>query len=296
MRRDELINLLPQSGGMRRVASHRFPVIGQPALAENCWVVEEQALFVDVADVGLYTMMWTRTDAVGAAGFLPKDGLLGEGPVPDALALCAGFLFTEGMIDTIADIDSLAVCPNAPDVVKVRLVDPSRVRSNRRSGLIASSCGICGGIQQAGDMYAGLPLVPDTLRIEPARFAPLMEAMQSCQTVFKTTGGTHAAALFSCDAALLASAEDLGRHNALDKVIGQRLLRRQSAVGCGVTLSGRVSLELIIKAARAGIEIVGAVSAPSSLAIEAADQLGITLCGFVRNGRLTAFTQPHRLA
>ena len=137
MRRDELIDLLPQSGGMRRVASHRFPVVGQPALAENCWVVEEQALFVDVADVGLYTMMWTRTDAVGAAGFLPQDGLLGEGPVPDALALCAGFLFTEGMIDTIADIDSLAVCPNAPDVVKVRLVDPSRVRSNRRGGLIA---------------------------------------------------------------------------------------------------------------------------------------------------------------
>ena len=78
-------------------------------------------------------------------------------------------------------------------------------------------------------------------------------------------------------------------------VIGQRLLGGLTTAGCGVILSGRVSLELIIKAARAGIEIIGAVSAPSSLAIEAAEQLGVTLCGFVRQGRLTAFTHPHRL-
>ena len=293
MRCDELTSM-PQSGGMRRVASHRFPGVGHPALAEDCWVVEERALFVHVAEVGLYTMMWTRTDAAGAAGFLPQDGVLGE--APEALALCAGFLFTESMIDTIADIASLAICPDDPDVVKVNLVDPSRVRNNRRSGIVASSCGICGEVGQLGGLYAGMPRVTDTLRIDPARFAPLMEAMRSRQAVFNSTGGTHAAALFSHDVALLASAEDLGRHNALDKVIGQRLLRRLSAAGCGVTLSGRVSLELIIKAARAGIEIIGAVSAPSSLAIEAAEQLGITLCGFVRKGRLTAFTHPHRLA
>ncbi len=293
MRRDELTSM-PQSGGMCRVTSHRFPGAGHSVMAEDCWVVEERALFVQVAEVGLYTMMWTRTDAAGAAGFLPQDGVLGE--APEALALCAGFLFTESMIDTIADIASLAICPDDPDVVKVQLVDPSRVRNNRRSGIVASSCGICGEVGQRGGLYAGLPRVTDTLRIDPARFAPLMEAMRSRQAVFNSTGGTHAAALFSHDVALLASAEDLGRHNALDKVIGQRLLRRLSAAGCGVTLSGRVSLELIIKAARAGIEIIGAVSAPSSLAIEAAEQLGITLCGFVRNGRLTAFTHPHRLA
>lgn len=76
--------------------------------------------------------------------------------MPEALALCAGFLLTESMIDTIDDIASLAVCPDAPDVVKVVLVDPSRVRSNRRSGLIASSCGLCGGIDQAADLYGGL--------------------------------------------------------------------------------------------------------------------------------------------
>lgn len=295
MRRVDLIEMQPQYGGMRQVGAHRFPSSTQPVLSEDCWVVDEQALFVDVEGVGLYTMMWTRTDASGEAGFLPQEGLLNEGMVPEALALCAGFLLTESMIDTIDDIASLAVCPDAPDVVKVVLVDPSRVRSNRRSGLIASSCGLCGRIDQAADLYGGLSRVPETLCLEPARFEPLMQAMQSCQSVFNLTGGTHAAALFSPQAVMLACAEDLGRHNAFDKVIGSCLLNRINTAGCVVTLSGRVSLELIVKAARAGIEMVGAVSAPSSLAIEAADRLGITLCGFVRNDRLTAFTHPHRL-
>jgi FdhD protein len=303
MRREDLPALIAMAptGGMRCVPSHRFPASGEAAVAEDCWVVEERALFLDVAEVGLYTLMCTRTDAGGAAGFLPGDGVLDDGaagtpvPVPEALALCAGFLLTESMIDTMADIASLAICPESPDVVKVRLVDPTRVRSNRRGGLVASSCGICGGVDHAGDIQGGLVRVGDILRIDAARSAPLMDQMQRLQTVFNTTGGTHAAALFSGEASLLASAEDLGRHNALDKVIGQCLLRGRPTAGCGAMLSGRVSLELIIKAARAGIEIVAAVSAPSSLAIDAANRLGITLCGFVRHGRLTAFTHPHRL-
>jgi FdhD protein len=298
MRRDDLPALIPlpqQTGGMRCVPSHRFPAGGEAAVAEVCWVVEERALFLDVAEVGLYTLMCTRTDAMAAAGFLPGDGVLGEAPVPEALALCAGFLLTESMIDTMADVASLALCAESPDVVRVRLVDPTRVRTNRRGGFVASSCGICGGVDHAGDIQDGLARVGDTLRIDAARSTPLMEEMQRLQTVFNTTGGTHAAALFASDAVLLASAEDLGRHNALDKVIGQCLLRERPTAGCGAMLSGRVSLELIIKAARAGIEMVAAVSAPSSLAIDAANQLGITLCGFVRQGRLTAFTHPHRL-
>lgn len=294
MRRDDAPAVKPV-GGMRRVGSHRFPA-GQPAVAEDCWVVEELALFLDVEEVGLYTLMWTRGDIANAAGYLPDDGVLGESPVPEALALCAGFLLTEGMIDSTADIASMAVCPDSPDVVKVRLSDPTCNRSNRRGGFVASSCGVCGGVNSTGDLREGLVPVADTLRIDVARFASLMAAMQERQAVFNTTGGTHAAALFSADAELLASAEDLGRHNALDKVIGQCLLREQAMTGCGVLLSGRVSLELIVKAARAGIELVAAVSAPSSLAIEAADRLGITLCGFVRQGRVTAFTHAQRLA
>lgn len=281
---------------MRRVGTRRYPAGGEAAIAEDCWVVEEQALFLDVADVGLFTVMWTRGDTAEATGFLPADGVLGDSPVPEALALCAGFLFAEGMIDGMADIASLAVCPDSPDVVKVRLADPERCRGHRRGGLVASSCGVCGSVDDTGDLCTGLSAVPDTLRISAERFVPLMAAMRERQAIFDTTGGTHAAALFSPEAALLASAEDLGRHNAFDKVVGQCLLRQQSTAGCGVLLSGRVSLELIVKAARAGIELVAAVSAPSSLAIDAADRLGITLCGFVRQGRLTAFTHPQRLA
>lgn len=300
MRRDDipvLIPLAPLADGMRHVLSHRFPAGGAAAIPEYCWVVQEQALFIEVAEVGLYTVMWTRTEADtdSGAGFLPGDGVLGNASAPEALALCAGFLLTESMIDSMLDIASLAICPESPDVVRVRLVDPSRVRSMRRGGFVASSCGICGGIDQAGKMEDGLARVADTLRIDAACFALLMEAMQAQQTVFNATGGTHAAALFTSAGVLMAKAEDLGRHNALDKVIGQSLLREQTTAGCGALLSGRVSLEMIIKAARAGIELVASVSAPSSLAIEAAHQLGITLCGFVRQGRLTAFTHPHRL-
>jgi FdhD protein len=287
--------LLPDSGGMCQVASYRITAPDQAIVAEQCWVVEEQALFIDVAEVGLYTLMWTRTDAAAAAGFLPADGVLGASAAPEALALCAGFLLTESMIESMADIAALAVCPDSPNMVKVRLVDPGRVQSNRRGGFIASSCGVCGGVDHAGDIRAGLAPVGAGLRLDPAQFAPLMEQMRQRQNVFNVTGGTHAAALFSPAAGLIAVAEDLGRHNAMDKVIGQCLLRNVPTAGCAALLSGRVSLELIIKAARAGIEIVAAVSAPSSLAIDAARQLGITLCGFVRNGRATAFTHPKRL-
>jgi FdhD protein len=290
--------LMPQqldSAGMRRVPSYHRAAASQAVIEEDCWVVEEQALFIDIAEVGLYTLMWTRTDVASAAAFLPADGVLGDAAEPEALALCAGFLLTESMIESIDDVAEMALCPDAPNLVRVRLRQPSQINSHRRGGFIASSCGVCGGVDHAGDIKDGLAPVADTLRIDPDRFESLMAALQSRQAVFNRTGGTHAAALFSTDGVLLASAEDLGRHNAMDKVIGQRLLRGLPTAGCGALLSGRVSLELIVKAARAGIELVAAVSAPSSLAIEAADQLGITLCGFVRQGRLTAFSHPQRL-
>lgn len=293
-----LSTLMPvlATAGMRRVPSYHRAAAAQVVVEEDCWVVEEQALFIDVAEVGLYTLMWTRTDIAAAAAFLPADGVLGDAAEPEALALCAGFLLTESMIETMDDIAEMALCPDEPNLVRVRLLQPSQVNSHRRGGFVASSCGICGGVDDAGDIRDGLLPVADTLRIDPATFEPLMAALQSRQAVFNRTGGTHAAALFSAAGALLACAEDLGRHNAMDKVIGQRLLRGLPTAGCGALLSGRVSLELIIKAARAGIELVAAVSAPSSLAIEAADKLGITLCGFVRQGRLTAFSHPQRLA
>ncbi|MFA6310702.1 MAG: formate dehydrogenase accessory sulfurtransferase FdhD [Sterolibacterium sp.] len=288
-------NLLAESGGMRRVNALRIPAADIAAVAETSWVVEELALFIDVAEVGMYTLMWTRTDAPAAAGFVAADGVIGEQIEPDALALSAGFLFTEGIIDGMADIAEMAICPDSPDVVRVRLVAPPQGRATRRGGFIASSCGVCGGVDGIGDLRSGLPVVPQTLHVAPPDFQQIMVAMESRQLVFNTTGGTHAAALFAADRSILAAAEDLGRHNALDKVIGRCLLRGTATAGSGAVLSGRVSLELVVKAARAGVEIVAAVSAPSSLAIDAAQQFGITLCGFVRNGRLTAYTHPQRL-
>jgi FdhD protein len=119
-----------------------------------------------------------------------------------------------------------------------------------------------------------------------------MTAMRGRQALYEQTGGTHAAAVFGPDVAI---AEDLGRHNALDKVIGRCLLQRQDLASCGVLLTSRLSFEMIVKAARAKFQLVCAVSAPTSLAIEIANRCGITLCGFVRENRATIFTHPNRV-
>lgn len=281
--------------GVRDVAARCIAAADRAPSVQRCQVVEEHALFIEVADVGRFTLMWTRTDAPGAAGFLGDHGVLADAAEPDVLALAAGFLFAEGIIEGIDRVAEMAVCPDSPDLLRVRLVDPARARTRRRGGLVASACGACGDVERTAALDEGCAKVPDALRLAAPDVQQMMAAMESRQYLFNTTGGTHAAALFSARCEVLATAEDLGRHNALDKVIGRCLLRRQPTAGCGVVLSSRVSLEMIAKAARAGIELVAAVSAPTSLAIDCAQRLGVTLCGFVRNGRLTAFTHPHRL-
>lgn len=290
-----LADLVAPARGMRSVMAHRLDTASMGPSQEGCWVVEEQALRVEVQDVGHYILMCTLTGDSAAAGYLPQDGVLGEDGEPDALALAAGFLLTEGLIDGIFDVLSMAVCPDASSLVRVQLVDPARVRSVRRSGLVTSSCGVCANVDSLLDLGAAGPRVGHTLQLAADELQQHMLAMRARQTIFGCTGGTHAAALFAPDGTLLALAEDLGRHNALDKVIGHCLLHAWPTAGCCVALSGRVSLEMITKAARAGLELVAAVSAPSSMAIDAAQQVGITLCGFVRGDRLTAFSHPGRL-
>lgn len=290
-----LADLVPPALGMRSVVAHRLDAASIVLSQEACWVVQEQALRIDVQDVGHYILMCTPTGTPGAAGYLPQEGLLGDEGASDALALAAGFLLTEGLIDGIADVLSMAVCPDASSLVRVRLVDPARVRSARRSGLVTSSCGVCANVDGLLDLGVGGPRVGHTLQLAADQLQRHMVAMRKRQTIFGRTGGTHAAALFAGDGTLLALAEDLGRHNALDKVIGHCLLHALPTAGGCVALSGRVSLEMITKAARAGLELVAAVSAPSSMAIDAAQQVGMTLCGFVRGDRLTAFSHPGRL-
>jgi len=281
--------------GTVAVSARRFSADrSNPDLA-NCWVVQEDALNIEVADVGAYTLMWTPTEDAVASGFVAGEGVLGTEHVPERLALAAGFAFSEGIIDSLQDIASMEVCPERPDIVRMRLVDPSKAKVRRSNVLMTSSCGVCGGRDVLEGEMVGFTEVSDTLRLSIDDFLPLMEAMKQRQAVFSTTGGAHAAMIFSADKEILAVAEDLGRHNALDKAIGLCLLRQQPTAGCGAMLSSRLSFEMIAKSARAGLEMVAAVSAPSSLAIAMAERLGITLCGFVRGECATVYTHPERI-
>ncbi len=280
--------------GIRAVSAKRFD--GSSRQDDACWVVEEETLTIDVEGIGAYTLMWTPTDLVAApCGFTPADGVLGAGGVPEVLALAAGFAFTEGLFDSLDEIRSLAVCPDNRGVVRLVLADPQRAKVRRRNVVVGSSCGICGGRERVEDVVRGIPTVGDSLRLAPTRLDAIMAAMRQRQAVWLATGGTHAAAIFDGAGRLLVLAEDLGRHNALDKAIGQCLLAGLPLAGCGTALTSRVTLEMASKAARAGLELVAAVSAASSLAIEVTGRFGITLCGFVRNGRATTFTHGHRL-
>jgi len=262
----------------------------------RCQVVEEDALTLDVAQVGHYTLMWTPTVAAATAhGFTFEDGLLGEESRPEGLCLAMGFALSEGLIESLADIKSLSVCPDSPKVVQLQLHRPEDVKTTRRNVIINSSCGICGPGEILQDNALNLQIAADSLRISHAQFDLLMARMREGQKIFEETGGSHAAAIFDQSGQVLAIAEDLGRHNALDKAIGMVLLQRGSLADCGVVLSSRLSLEMVLKAVRTGLQMMVAVSAPTSLAIEVADRFGVTLCGFVRDSRATVYTHPQRV-
>jgi FdhD protein len=269
---------------------------GSSAESLQCQVVKEDALTLKVADVGNYILMWTPTtnDEV-AQGFTPEDGLLGEAQRPEGLCLALGFALSEGLIETLADIKSISVCSDDTSVVELLLQNPEHVHATRKNLVINSSCGICGPREILENNSLALHPAQDTLRISHRRFQQLMSQMRDKQTVFEQTGGSHAAAIFDESGKVLSVAEDLGRHNAMDKAIGIALVQRGTVAGCGVVLSSRVSLEMVLKAIRAGLELVLAVSAPTSLAIEVADKFGVTLCGFVRDQRATLYTHPQRV-
>jgi len=267
-------------------------------------VIHEDVLTIDIEEVGTYSLMWTPTcDNTVAVGFCSEDGILTDneagtmvdGEVPESLALAAGFAFTEGIVNTLADISNMSVCPERPDVVRMRLRDPKLVAVRRRNVVMNSSCGVCGGREQLQDSAVRWAEVPDSLRVTVADLVAICESLQQEQEVFGRTGGAHGAAIFDGRLKVVAMAEDLGRHNALDKVIGQRFLTGLGFAGCGAFITSRISYEMVAKAARAGLELIAAISAPSSLAIEMADRAGTTLCGFVRRGGAEIYTHSHRV-
>ncbi|WP_407277921.1 formate dehydrogenase accessory sulfurtransferase FdhD [Aromatoleum evansii] len=289
-----------RASGSRAVSALRLTA-GDARGEATCRVIDEDALTIDVEGVGRYTLMWTPADGDddGAAGFVAGEGVLGDAlvseRVPERLALAAGFAYSEGIIGGLADIATMAVCPDRRKVVRIRLHAPERVAVKRRDVVVASSCGVCGGREAIEDGFDDFAPVAARLRLAASELTALMAAMQRRQRLFRTTGGAHAAAVFSPQGGILAVAEDLGRHNALDKVVGECLLREVPLAGCGVVLSSRLSYEMVAKAARAGFELVAAVSAPTSLAIELAERAGITLCGFVRGASATVYTHPQRI-
>ncbi len=245
------------------------------AAEEEVGVVVEAPLTIDVEGIENYTLLCTPADRK---------------------ALALGFLLTEGIIEDISQVKHLEVCGNAADVIRVRLDGPvPKIGDPSRNLLIVSSCGAC-GTEDLQHRIGALPSVADALRIDCALLSKVREDLAKRQALFSACGGTHAAGVFESSGQILASAEDAGRHNALDKVIGKCLLGGLPSSGLAVALSGRVSLEMVSKSARAGIELISAISAPTSLAIEVAERCGITLCAFVRETRATVFTHPHRIA
>jgi FdhD protein len=215
--------------------------------------------------------------------------------------LAAGFLYTEGLIAGRHEIATLAYCELPPEeqhfnVVTVRLTRPFDQEEVHRNFYATSSCGICG--------KASLEHVD--VRCEPLSEGPVVpasvilglpDALREGQRIFEETGGLHASGLFDPNGKLLALREDVGRHNAVDKVVGQALLADALPLHQRVLqVSGRLSFEIIQKAAVAGIPVVSAVSAPSSLAVEAGERLGMTVVGFVRGGSFNVYAHPERIA
>jgi FdhD protein len=216
--------------------------------------------------------------------------------------LARGFLFTEGLIDAAADVLALSVpndARNTGNVVTVSVSEALRERFDKagRSFYTNSSCGICGKASlEALRARARLAVQGERLRVTAATLADLPGKLAARQPTFATTGGLHAAALFDGGGALLDVREDVGRHNAVDKLVGAALQAgRLPFADLGILVSGRASFEIVEKARMAGCPMVAAVGAPSSLAIDAAWESGITLVGFLREGRFNIYSTPGRV-
>jgi FdhD protein len=216
--------------------------------------------------------------------------------------LAAGFLFGEGLIDGAEAIASIRYCTDAEqqyNVVSVVLARGTRFDPDalKRNFYQTSSCGVCGKASIDAVLGPACARVESGLVVAPDVITRLPDALRAAQAVFERTGGLHAAGLFTAEGELVRAREDVGRHNAMDKLVGASLLERELPWSERIVMvSGRLSFELVQKAARAGAAVLAGVSAPSSLAVELAEQAGITLCGFVRGPAFNVYTGGARIA
>jgi FdhD protein len=215
--------------------------------------------------------------------------------------LAAGFLYTEGLISGANDVRRVSYCEDLePDeqhynVVTVELTRPFDAEMLRRNFYANSSCGICGKAT-LDDIEVHCAPIAAGPQVDGVLISGMPEALRAAQRVFDQTGGLHAAGLFTAEGELRSLREDVGRHNAVDKIVGERLLGEGLPLSEHVLqVSGRIGFEIVQKAARAGVPMISAVGAPSSLAVDAAERLGMTLVGFVRDGRFNVYTHPERI-
>ena len=218
--------------------------------------------------------------------------------------LAAGFLYNEGIIQNKLDILQMTYCVgNERELQEYNMLNVNLRRDQLpnlpqldRHFFTTSACGVCGKTVLDELAKRDLPPLTPGPHISPALLANLPDRLREAQTIFESTGGLHAAALFDSDGRLIEVREDVGRHNALDKLIGWGLLQKQLPFHDKILLvSGRASYELLQKCRVAGVSIFCAVSAPSSLAVELAEQFGITLIGFLRGARFNIYTNVERI-
>jgi FdhD protein len=219
--------------------------------------------------------------------------------------LAAGFLFGESIVQEASDISSIELCgPPAPDsgnhnVIRVELAPNVEVDLGRlqRHFYTTSSCGVCGKTSLDALRVIGVePLSGSSVSFSTALLTGVPDKLRTVQTTFDETGGLHAAAAFDSAGNLLVTMEDVGRHNAVDKVIGSLFLQgRLPGAELGLMVSGRASFELTQKALVAGMPLLAAVSAPSSLAVQLASEFDLTLVGFLRGETFNIYSGQHRI-
>ncbi|MBX3272209.1 MAG: formate dehydrogenase accessory sulfurtransferase FdhD [Sandaracinaceae bacterium] len=218
--------------------------------------------------------------------------------------LAVGLLFAEGVLESLADVGTVAHCGRAGDegfenVIDLTAgpgvaLDASRLEGTRRGTLTTASCGVCGR-RSIDDLLARIGPLDHARKVPRAIARAAPEILARSQDAFPRTGGVHAAAALTADGALLAAAEDVGRHNAVDKVVGKLLYAGTLTDAALLVVSGRVSFEIVQKAAAARVGVVVAVSAPTSLAIDLARRASMALVAFARDGRMNVYAGAERL-
>lgn len=261
----------------------------------------------DVVHVDVDTGPWAREEQVAHEEPLEIQvngasvAVLMRTPGHD-IELATGFLLTERMVRGVGEIASLRHCTVVPDpeaeenIVQVRLRPgvPFDLERFRRHTFASSACGVCGKATIANACAVDAPLA-DGARLTARTLADLPEKLRAAQAAFELTGGLHGAGLFTLAGALVAVREDVGRHNAVDKLVGCLALRALSPGHHALLVSGRVSFEIVQKAAAARIPIVAGISAPSSLAVRMARELHVTLVGFLRGRTMNIYAGEERV-